>query len=70
MTDLDPPADGYDASILEVLAGLAPPPPRSSVMFGDRESCIAAIEDLFARGKITADEMAAQFAWLKRKDMA
>jgi len=39
-------------------------------MFGDRESCIAAIEDLFARGKITADEMAAQLAWLKRKDMA
>ncbi len=70
MTDLDRPADGYDASILEVLAGLAPPPPRSSVMFGDKASCIAAIEDLFARGKITADEMAARLAWLHRQDIA
>jgi hypothetical protein len=70
MTDLSPPADGYDASILGVLAGLDPPPTRSSVMFGDKESCNAAIEDLFARGKITADEMAAQLAWLHRQDMA
>ena len=70
MTDPEPPPDGYDASILEVLAGLEPPPSRSSVMFGDKASCNAAIEDLFARGKITADEMAAQLAWLHRQDMA
>ncbi len=70
MTDPKPPADGYDASILEVLAGIDTPPTRSSVMFGDKAGCIAAIEDLFARGKITSDEMAAQLAWLHRQDMA
>jgi hypothetical protein len=70
MTDPEPPSNGYDASILEVLAGLEPPPTRSSVMFGDKGSCIAAIEDLFARGKLIAEEMAAQLAWLHRQDMA
>lgn len=70
MTDPEPPFDGYDASILEVLAGIDPPAARSSVMFGDKASCIAAIEDLFARGKITADEKAARFVWLHCQDMA
>jgi len=67
MTGPKSPADnGYDASILEVLAGLDPPPPRSSAMLGDEAGCIAAIDESYAREEIAADEMAAQLARLRR----
>ena len=62
---IDQPAandNGYDAAAIKVLAGLEPVRRRPSAMIGcDDMAWIEAIETAYARGEITADEMAARF---------
>jgi hypothetical protein len=72
MTDPETPAhDSYDASILEVLAGLDPPKPRPWAFTTlDDASDISALNDAYAQGRITVDEMAALLAQLKCQDLA
>lgn len=71
MTDPEPPTDGYDASILEVLVGLAPPPPRSQEFntFPDDASFIAAVNNAHTRGLLTADKRAELLAQIGRADL-
>jgi hypothetical protein len=56
MTDPETPAhDSYDASILEVLAGLDPPKPRPRAFTTlDDAGYIAALNDAYAQGRIIA----------------
>jgi len=72
MTDPKPPADGYDASILEVLAGLGPSTPRSQEFntFPDDASFIAALNNAHGRGLLTADKRAKLLAQIGRADLA
>ena len=72
MTDPKPPADGYDASILDVLAGLDPPTPRPRAFntFADDATFIAALNDVYARGGITANEMVEQLKEFRRQRLA
>jgi hypothetical protein len=72
MTDPKTPADGYDASILEVLAGLDPPTPRPQAFntFADDASFIVALNNAHARGLLTTDKWAELLAQIGRADLA
>ncbi len=73
MTDPETPAhNGYNESILEVLAGLDPPAPQPQAFntFADDASFIAALNDAHAGGLLTAHKRAELLAQIGRQDLA